>query len=115
MLAKGVIVLKPNIKTASIEIPGSVRYAIGYGEIAIWVSGAAGWYEVRPAPEYEEIYLQMYEAIMLYYVALDVVDEYLKAKKKRSRRREPTPDDIFLQVSGAHALFPESKAVANTV
>ncbi|KAK0651873.1 hypothetical protein B0T16DRAFT_404879 [Cercophora newfieldiana] len=91
--------LKPNIKTANVEIPASLRYSIGYGDIALWVSGTAGWYEVRPAPEYEEIYLQIYEAIMLYYEALNIIDEYRKRKKRKPKKAgpEPTPDDVFLR------------------
>ncbi|KAK0720085.1 hypothetical protein B0H67DRAFT_484222 [Lasiosphaeris hirsuta] len=100
--------LKPNIKSASIEIKKSSRYSMGYGELALWVSGEAGWFEIRPAPKYEAMYLEICEAITLYYEALDVYDKYEKecARKKRKKQgksgkgalpQPPTLDDIFLQ------------------
>jgi len=50
-------------------------------------------------------YLEIYEAVLLYYEALNVIDRFEKAcgkgKKKKPKRMppEPTLDDIFFQVS----------------
>ncbi|KAK3359688.1 hypothetical protein B0T25DRAFT_588478 [Lasiosphaeria hispida] len=97
--------LKPNIKSASIEIKESTHYSMGYGDLALWVSGEAGWFEIRPAPEYEAMYLEICEAITIYYEALDIYDKYEKAcapkkSKKKSKKPPPQPptlDDIFIQ------------------
>ncbi|KAK0626585.1 hypothetical protein B0T14DRAFT_510379 [Immersiella caudata] len=94
------LLIKPNMRTANIEIPASTRYAIGFLDHAqIWVFGAAGWYEIRPAPEFEVKYLEICEAITLYYEALFVVEHYnkKKAKKQKKSHREPTHEDIFFK------------------
>lgn len=93
------------------EISDSDRYSIGYGELALWVSGGAGWYEIRPAPAYEATYLEICEQITLYYEALNVYDDYEKqcgkGRKKKTKRSPPAPpslEDVFFRVR-CPALF----------
>jgi len=102
-----VTVLKHSMKSTDIEIPESWKYAIGDGEVTLWISGIAGWYEIRPAPEYEAKYLEVCEAIALYYEALYTEEKYLEActsskKKFRTKPNLPPPltiEDIFFRVS----------------
>ncbi|KAH6840812.1 hypothetical protein B0I37DRAFT_438240 [Chaetomium sp. MPI-CAGE-AT-0009] len=92
--------VRSSVKTAYIEIPHSDRYSIGDGPLVLWVSGAAGWFEIRPSPEYQQMYDQVREAITLYYSAFEVYEAYVGAcanKKKARRPRPPSLDDIFLR------------------
>ncbi|KAK3944171.1 hypothetical protein QBC46DRAFT_375569 [Diplogelasinospora grovesii] len=94
--------VRPNVKSAYIEISRSERYSIGYGPVTLWVSGAAGWFEIIPAPKYEAMYSQIQEAITLYYGVLDVYDQYLRACRKKQKKSKKTPipptlDDIFFK------------------
>ncbi len=101
------------MKSAYIEIVASKRYAIGYGPVSFWVSGDAGWYEIRPAPKYETMYSEILEAIVLYYEvmgACETHDEMVKSartKRKGKGGRTPPPpitiDQIFLQVHWARS------------
>ncbi|KAK4148076.1 uncharacterized protein C8A04DRAFT_8602 [Dichotomopilus funicola] len=91
-------IVKPNFRTAKIEIPHSERYSIGYGPLTLWGSGAAGWFEIRPSFRYQRMYDQAQEAISLYYSALEVYERHIKAckgKKKAQRPAAPTLDDVF--------------------
>lgn len=120
-LLKQPIVLKPSNKPINIEITKSSSYAIGYDNPAdgyeniipaLWVSGAAGWYEIRPARLYQTMYLEIREAITLYYEALFLHEEYreeydqYKAKRKKKSKPSPTPSppapptlgDVFFAV-----------------
>jgi len=101
-------VIKSNTRSTYIEVSDSFRYAIGYGEDmrpACWVSGKAGWYEIRPAPAYEAMYLEICEATMLYYEALGVYEDHQKQcgrgkqKSKPTHRAAPTLEYIFFRVS----------------
>lgn len=82
------------------EIPHSERYSIGFGPLTLWVSGVAGWFEIRPSFKYQRMYDQIQEAILLYYSALEVYENHTKAcngKKKTQRPAAPTLNDIFLK------------------
>jgi len=90
-----------NLKSANMEITASTRYAIGQDPNSgamLWVSGLAGWYEIRPAPEFETAYLEFCDAVVLYYEALVCHEEALKLKKKGRSKTPPdvTLDDVFL-------------------
>lgn len=88
------------MRTAHIEISHSERYSIGDGPLVLWVSGPAGWFEIRPSPAYQRMYDQVREAITLYYSAFEVYESYVAAcasKKKTRRPRPPSLDDIFLK------------------
>ncbi|AEO63448.1 uncharacterized protein THITE_2108723 [Thermothielavioides terrestris NRRL 8126] len=88
------------VRAAYIEIPYSDRYSIGDGPLVLWVSGAAGWFEIRPSARYQAMYDQIREAITLYYAAFEVYDEYnelRRARKKGQKLSPPTLDQIFLK------------------
>ncbi|KAK3296892.1 uncharacterized protein B0H64DRAFT_113059 [Chaetomium fimeti] len=92
--------VRSSVKTAYIEIPHSDRYSIGDGPLVLWVSGAAGWFEIRPSIGYQKMYDQVREAITLYYSAFEIYEAYFEAcasKKKARRPRAPSLDDIFLK------------------
>ncbi|KAK3326319.1 hypothetical protein B0H66DRAFT_617285 [Apodospora peruviana] len=94
--------IKPNKRVAHIEISRSERYSIGYLPNTLWVSGAAGWFEILPAPEYESTYREVQEAIALYYGILDAYEPYDKALKKNMRKKkkppvQPSLDEIFFK------------------
>ncbi|GAB1315041.1 hypothetical protein MFIFM68171_05251 [Madurella fahalii] len=91
--------VKPNVKSAYIEISHSERYSIGDGPITLWISGLAGWFEIRPSLKYQPMYSQIREAITLYYGIFEAYEKYNKAcghKKKSKRPPPPTLDEIFL-------------------
>ncbi|KAH6641613.1 hypothetical protein F5144DRAFT_643045 [Chaetomium tenue] len=92
--------VRSSVRTAHIEIPHSERYSIGDGPLVLWVSGPAGWFEIRPSTTYQRMYDQVREAITLYYSAFEVYETYVAAcasKKKTRRPRPPSLDDIFLK------------------
>ncbi|KAL2136390.1 hypothetical protein VTI74DRAFT_4034 [Chaetomium olivicolor] len=91
--------VRPSLRSAYIEIPYSDRYSIGDGPLVLWVSGAAGWFEIRPSARYQPMYDQVREAITLYYGAFEVYEDYANAcgwKKKAKWPPQPTLDDVFL-------------------
>jgi hypothetical protein len=103
-------VIRPNLKSAYIEIQKSLSYSIGYGPYpVVWISGAAGWFEISPAPRYRKIYDEMCDAVTLYYKVMDAYEPYNKAKldyetataKRRRKMKPPGPvtlDQVFLKV-----------------
>jgi len=48
------------------------------GELVLWALGEAGWFEIRPAPHYKEIYDNMVEAVQLLYFITDIYEESRK-------------------------------------
>ena len=106
-------VVKPNTKSAYLEISRSERYSIGYNPIALWVSGAAGWFEIVPSPEYEAMYSEIQEAITLYYSVMESYEVYneareLQRKKKKSPPPAPGIEEILFDVSPTTNLSPNS-------
>jgi hypothetical protein len=100
MYADSLAVVKPSVKSAYIEISQSQRYSFGDGPVTLWVSGAAGWFEIRPSLKYQPMFSQVREAITLYYGVFDVYETYIRAcggKKKSKRPSPPTLDQIFLK------------------
>lgn len=97
--------VKPGVRSAYIEITHSDQYSIGDrlpgpNPIGLWVSGAAGWFEIRPSVKYQPSYHQVEEAIKLYYSAYEAYEEYnlaCRGKKKAQRPKPPTLDQIFLK------------------
>jgi len=69
---------------------GSARYAIGYGPASLWVSGEAGWYEIRPSVKYEPMYNEILEAINLYYGIMEVLEDHNQLVATRKRKRSKT-------------------------
>ena len=62
------------------------------GDIAIWAAGKAGWFELRPSPQYAQIFETVEEAVRLLYFVTDIHD----GRKKGSG---PSPQLIFQEVS----------------
>ncbi|OIW29944.1 hypothetical protein CONLIGDRAFT_714399 [Coniochaeta ligniaria NRRL 30616] len=104
--------VNPDVNSGYIEIQGATMYSISYGPLAVWVGGGCGWFElVSPAPQFEEIYDQMREAVTLYYEILTVfesleaeLEEYRATEKnKKKRMRKPTVnlDEVLLQYAVA--------------
>lgn len=88
------------MRSAHIEISQSQRYSFGDGPLTLWVSGAAGWFEIRPSLQYQAMFGQIREAVTLYYGVLDVYEAYNSAcgaKKKAKRPPPPTLDQIFFK------------------
>lgn len=63
-------------KPVDIEVSNVTRFAYALdesnGEIIIWAAGEAGWFEVRPARSYKEIFGDMQVSIKLLYFAADL-------------------------------------------
>jgi len=99
-------VVNPKVRSASIEITGSIKYSLGYNPCTLWVSGAAGWFEIRPAPQYEAVYLDILQALILFFEVQEVYLPYqaalndLKGAKKRALKKPtaPTLDEVFFRV-----------------
>lgn len=64
-------------------------------EGTIWASGNAGWFEIRPAVHYQEIYDQMQEGVRLFYDLEDVL-----SNTKATYRHKVGMGDLFVKVSG---------------
>lgn len=112
-------VVRPTVRSAHIEIPFSDLYSIGDGPIALWVSGASGWFEIQPSAKYQAMYDQAREAIAFYYCALVVHETYndaCRGKKKARRPNPPTLDDIYLKYAvriGDGIVRHEAEALCN--
>ncbi|KAK5687393.1 hypothetical protein LTS10_001531 [Elasticomyces elasticus] len=75
-------------RTASIEILEVRSFAYGQfddGTIGLWASGRAGWFRLKPARAYREVYNGMIEGIgMLYFVADAYREERRSGKGKKT-------------------------------
>jgi hypothetical protein len=91
-------VVRPSVKTGYIEIAPSSLYSIGDGPLALWVSGASGWFEIKPSAKYQRMYDEVVEAMTLYYSAFEVHHAYMKACRRKGRKPPPPPlDKVFLK------------------
>ena len=93
-------VVRPSVKFAYIEIVHSDRYSFGDGPVTLWVSGASGWFEIRPSLKYQAMYNQVREAVTLYYGVFDAYEDHSKLCDGRKKSRMPKPpslDQIFLK------------------
>ncbi|KAK3378515.1 hypothetical protein B0H63DRAFT_525738 [Podospora didyma] len=98
--------VKATTKSTYIEISNSSSYSIGYDSLTLWVSGAAGWFEINPSPKYEAMFAEIREAITLYYEILNVYDAYSQAcaekkKKKCKMASLLTLDELFFKYAVA--------------
>ncbi|KAK4464811.1 hypothetical protein QBC42DRAFT_36679 [Cladorrhinum samala] len=91
--------VRQNQKTAYIEVEGCTNYSIGDGPVTLWVSGKAGWYEIRPSAEYQPVYDEAIEAINLYYGILVAYDNHAKTRKRKKGKKPdpPTMDELFFE------------------
>jgi hypothetical protein len=91
-------VLHKSSKPVEIELRSVTRFSYGEltdGEFAIWAEGKAGWFELRPAPHYAQIYEDMMQAVQLLYFVTDIYNE------PRKRGGGPSPQLIFQEVSAS--------------
>jgi hypothetical protein len=89
-------VLHKSSKPIEIEILHVTRFSYGEltdGQFAIWAEGKAGWFEIRPASHYADIYADMIQAVQLLYFVTDIYNE------PRKRGGGPSPQLIFQEVS----------------
>lgn len=74
-----------------------------YGEMTdytyvIWAQGQAGWFEIRPAQNYVNIYEDMVRAVELLYFVTDIYNE------PRKRGGGPSAQLVFQEVSTCIAV-----------
>jgi hypothetical protein len=62
------------------------------GDHVIWAQGAAGWFEIRPSPQYQAVYKDMVQAVELLYFITDIYSE------PRKRGGGPTARLIYQEV-----------------
>jgi hypothetical protein len=89
-------VLKKPHKPEEIEIRKVTRFSYGEmtdGAYVIWAQGQAGWFEIRPAPQYQSIFDDMVRAVELLYFVTDIYNE------PRKRGGGPSAQLVFQEVS----------------
>ncbi|KFY77935.1 hypothetical protein V499_02804 [Pseudogymnoascus sp. VKM F-103] len=77
-------------KDCLVEVTNVRGFSIGDGPITLWANGKAGWFEIKPAPIYQEIYNRMTEAIELYYILCDIHTD----TKSRGKGKSQKPPDV---------------------
>jgi hypothetical protein len=93
-------VVKKPFRPVDIEICDVTKYSYGQnedGEVTLWALGAAGWFEIRPARSYNEVFLDMCQAVKVFYFVTDI---YSEQRKKGG----PSAQLIYQEVS-----LPEKK------
>ena len=91
--------IKDHVRSANIEIAKCYGCCIGIstneeGVADVWASGLAGWFTIKPSPEYTATYDKMVEGIYLYYHILSAYEE----SKRLKQRHPPKLNDILLKV-----------------
>ncbi|KFY87145.1 hypothetical protein V500_07161 [Pseudogymnoascus sp. VKM F-4518 (FW-2643)] len=77
-------------KDCLVEVTNVRGFSIGDGPITLWANGKAGWFEIKPAAIYQDIYSKMTEAIELYYILCDVHTD----AKSRGKGKNQKPLDV---------------------
>ncbi|KAI9736143.1 MAG: hypothetical protein M1834_001027 [Cirrosporium novae-zelandiae] len=78
------LVLDPDYYSKSVVLRRVTHFAYGEldnGAITVWAAGKAGWYYLKPAQEYMEVYNGMLEAIHILYFFAD------RQRKKRTLKK----------------------------
>lgn len=91
-------VVKKPYKPTEIEIRNISRFSYGEmndGTVALWAEGAAGWFQIAPAPHYRAIFDSMIAAVQILYFVTDIY------KEPRKRGGGPSAQLIFQEVRGA--------------
>ncbi|RFU34922.1 hypothetical protein B7463_g1400, partial [Scytalidium lignicola] len=89
--------LNKKAQSTYIEIRESQAYSIGYGPTTIWASGKSGWFEIRPAPAYQDIYNRILEGIDIYYAVIEAYEELEHVPRRKGYRNILTVDEILLK------------------
>jgi hypothetical protein len=100
--------LKKPYKPTDIELRNVTRFSYGEmtdGAYVIWAQGNAGWFEIRPAAQYSQIYNEMVQAVELLYFVTDI---YSESRKKSSG---PSAELVFQEVctSREHVNFEQGE------
>ncbi|KAH8725840.1 hypothetical protein GQ44DRAFT_706604 [Phaeosphaeriaceae sp. PMI808] len=104
--------LKKSYKPIDIEVRNVMRFSYGEmtdGDFAIWAQGKAGWFEIRPAPHYHEIYQDMVEAVELLYFVTDIYSE------SRKKSGGPSPQLIFQEYAEDERFSCNSPEAAKAI
>lgn len=115
--SNSVLVLKPSLSSAYIEIPSATTYSIGDRPATIWVAGETGWFEIRPSEAYKPIHDEALEATTFYFTALETYEEYnksIRGRGKSNRQPPPSLDDVLLKYAvrmGNGILRDEAEAL----
>ena len=100
-----------------IEITGSAQYSFGDHPVCLWVSGASGWFEIKPSRLFEPIYREIHEAVTLYYGVFDAYNNHFaEGSKKKGRRPQPSLDTVLLKYAlkaGSGIFHEEAKALCH--
>ena len=105
-------------RAPKIEIQDVRQFAYGQygdGSIDIWAAGQAGWFALKPARRYKEVYAEMVEAIDLLYFSTDIYGPSNiangtggTAKRKRGRQRADAQEE---RLPGAAEVFSRFAAL----
>ncbi|KAK5735675.1 hypothetical protein LTR17_008026 [Elasticomyces elasticus] len=99
-------------RTASIEIAEVRSFAYGQfddGTIGLWASGRAGWFRLKPARAYREVYNGMIEGIgMLYFVADAYREERRSGKGKKATVLPPYSAGELFEKYGTEVMGASS-------
>jgi len=92
--------VKKPYKPTEILIRNVSRFSYGEmddGTVALWAQGAAGWFQLAPAPHYQAIFDGMIAAVQILYFVTDIYTE------SRKRGGGPSAQLIFQEVRGVIA------------
>ncbi|CAN9258465.1 unnamed protein product [Alternaria alternata] len=109
--------LKKPYKPTDIELRNVTRFSYGEmtdGAYVIWAQGNAGWFEIRPAAQYSQIYNEMVQAVELLYFVTDIYSESRKKSSGPSAElvfQEKDFDNCKARIEGRYSqIQPERSA-----
>ena len=90
-------------KTLWIQIESSRAFSVGAKDDnlaapVVWASGEAGWFEIVPAPCYQRMCDEMFQAVRLHYSLLDQYEEALEKLRKSRKKKKPTFADVTIDL-----------------
>ncbi|KAJ8130031.1 hypothetical protein O1611_g3598 [Lasiodiplodia mahajangana] len=97
-----------------IQIEASRAFSVGAKDDSlsvpvVWASGEAGWFEIVPAPCYQRICDEMFQAVSLHYSLLDQFEEALEKLQKSKKKKKATMADVTLDLD--ELLFQVCSAI----
>ncbi|KAI0106453.1 hypothetical protein GGR51DRAFT_517716 [Nemania sp. FL0031] len=86
-----------------VQIQASRAFSVGAKDDSlsvpvVWASGEAGWFEIVPAPCYQRICDEMFQAVSLHYSLLDQFEEALEKLQKSRKKKKATMADVPLDL-----------------
>ncbi|KAI1352161.1 hypothetical protein F5Y01DRAFT_280830 [Xylaria sp. FL0043] len=90
-------------KTLWIQIEASQSFSVGAKDDSlsapvVWASGSAGWFEIVPAPCYQRICDEMFQAVRLHYSLLDQYEEALEKLQRSKKKKKATIADVSIEL-----------------